>query len=115
MAQTKLSKQQNGDFFSINWGFGIAVMLGAYVSGGISGGHLNPAVTLALAVSKKFEWKRLPVYFAGQYLGAFLAATIVYAVYYGKYNQITISLCSRNFQNVKLRLLEWEFYNLTAT
>ena len=85
MAQTKLSKQQNGDFFSINWGFGIAVMLGAYVSGGISGGHLNPAVTLALAISKKFEWKRLPVYFAGQYLGAFLAAAIVYAVYYGKY------------------------------
>ena len=90
MAQTKLSKQQNGDFFSINWGFGIAVMLGAYVSGGISGGHLNPAVTLALAISKKFELKKLPVYFAGQYLGAFLAATIVYAVYYGKYNQITI-------------------------
>ena len=85
VAQSLLSQHQNGDFFSINWGFGIAVMLGAYVSGGISGGHLNPAVTLALAISKKFKWKKVAVYFAGQYLGAFLAATVVYAVYYGKY------------------------------
>ena len=92
VAQSLLSHHQNGDFFSINWGFGIAVMLGAYVSGGISGGHLNPAVTLALAISKKFKWKKVAVYFAGQYLGAFLAATVVYAVYYGKYKQIHLKL-----------------------
>ena len=94
VAQSLLSHHQNGDFFSINWGFGIAVMLGAYVSGGISGGHLNPAVTLALAISKKFKWKKVAVYFAGQYLGAFLAATVVYAVYYGKYKHFSTLLIS---------------------
>ena len=90
VAQTLLSRHQNGDFFSINWGFGIAVMLGVYVSGGISGGHLNPAVTLALAISKKFQWKKVHIYFVAQYLGAFLAATIVYAVYYGELHNTSL-------------------------
>jgi glycerol uptake facilitator-like aquaporin len=52
VAQTALSKGTHGSFFSINWGFGIGVMMGAYISGGVSGGHLNPAVTLALAVTR---------------------------------------------------------------
>ena len=84
MAQSVVSQQANGDFFSINWGWGVAVMLGVYVSGGVSGGHLNPAVTLAMALRKKLEWKKVPVYFLAQYLGAFLGAALVYFVYYGK-------------------------------
>ena len=52
VAQSVLSKGASGDFFSINWGFGIAVMLGIFVSGGVTGGHLNPAVTLAMAIGK---------------------------------------------------------------
>ena len=59
-------------------------MLGVFVSGGVSGGHLNPAVTLAMALRKKLEWKKVPVYFLAQYLGAFLGAALVYFVYYGK-------------------------------
>lgn len=59
-------------------------MMGVYVSGGVSGGHLNPAVTFAMAVCKKLNWRKVPVYFLAQYLGAFMAAPLVYAVYYGK-------------------------------
>ena len=81
MAQSVVSQRANGDFFSINWGWGVAVMLGVYVSGGVSGGHLNPAVTLAMALRKKLEWKKVPVYFLAQYLGAFLGAALVYFVY----------------------------------
>ena len=78
-------------------------MLGAYVSGGISGGHLNPAVTLALAISKKFKWKKVAVYFAGQYLGAFLAATVVYAVYYGEYKHFSTLLISYRKKLIRIK------------
>ena len=59
-------------------------MLGIFVSGGVSGGHLNPAVTLAMAIGKKLSWKKVPVYFLAQYMGAFVAAAVVYLVYFGK-------------------------------
>ena len=81
IAQAVLSKGIHGNIFSINLAFGIGAMMGVYVAGGISGGHLNPAVTLALAVTKKFPWRKIPAYFAGQYLGAFFATSIVYFVY----------------------------------
>ena len=84
VAQSTLSRKAMGDFFSINWGFGLAVMLGIFVSGGVTGGHLNPAVTLAMAVGKQLPWKKVPIYFLAQYLGAFTAASLVYGVYYGK-------------------------------
>ena len=61
-------------------------MMGAYVSFGVSGGHLNPAVSVAMAVSRKLSWKKVPVYFVGQYIGAFLGAVFVYLIYYGKKN-----------------------------
>ena len=97
VAQSVVSKQANGDFFSINWGWGVAVMLGVFVSGGVSGGHLNPAVTLAMALRKKLEWKKVPVYFLAQYLGAFLGAALVYFVYYGKtsYPPFLLSKCTK--------------------
>jgi len=62
---------------SIAWGWGFGVMLGIYVAGKISGGHLNPAVTIALAVFKGFEWRKVAPYALAQFLGAFVAALIV--------------------------------------
>ena len=52
VAQTVLSKDANGSFLAINIGWGLAVMLGIYASAGVSGAHLNPAVTVALAVHR---------------------------------------------------------------
>lgn len=66
---------------ALGWGF--AVMLGIYVSGAISGAHINPAVTLGLAATGRFPWKKVPYYWAVQVLGAFLAAAILYLVYKG--------------------------------
>ena len=66
----------------IAFGYGLALMIGILVSGGVSGGHLNPAVTLALAALGKCNPLELPVYWVAQYLGAFTAAGIVYGIYY---------------------------------
>jgi glycerol uptake facilitator protein len=69
--------QSLGDHDSISWAWGIGVVLGVYVAARISGGHINPAVTLALAVFQGFPWRKvLPFWFA-QTLGAFVAALIV--------------------------------------
>ena len=66
-----------GDHDSIAWSWGLGVMLGVYVAGRISGAHLNPAVTIALAVFKGFEWRKVAPYSLAQFLGAFVAALIV--------------------------------------
>lgn len=81
VAQVVLSKGTKGDYQSISWGWGIGVMMGVYVAGGISGGHLNPAVTFTNCVFREFPWKKLPIYAASQFLGAFCAAFVVYGNY----------------------------------
>lgn len=67
----------------IIFGWGLAVMLGIYVAGAISGAHINPAVTLALAVRGKHPWNKVLPYWLAQVLGAFVAALIIYFVYQG--------------------------------
>nr|WP_221374026.1 MIP/aquaporin family protein [Actinoplanes polyasparticus] len=66
-----------GDHDSIAWAWGLGVVLGVYVAGRVSGAHLNPAVTIALAVFKGFEWRKVLPYSLAQFLGAFVAALIV--------------------------------------
>jgi len=66
-----------GDHDSIAWAWGLGVMLGVYVAGRISGAHLNPAVTIALAAFKGFEWRKVAPYSIAQFLGAFVAALLV--------------------------------------
>ena len=66
-----------GDHDSIAWAWGLGVMLGVYVAGRISGAHLNPAVTIALAAFQGFSWRKVLPYALAQTLGAFVAALLV--------------------------------------
>ena len=75
--------QASGDWLLIGWGWGFAVAMGVYVAGGISGAHINPAITLALALRRNFPWSKVPGYWAAQIVGAFAGAALVYAVYKG--------------------------------
>ncbi|VUC23231.1 unnamed protein product [Clonostachys rosea] len=81
VAQVSLSEQKKGDYQSISWGWGLAVMLGVYCSSK-SGGHLNPAVTFCNCLFRGHPWRKLPVYALGQLLGAMAGAFIVYGTYY---------------------------------
>jgi glycerol uptake facilitator protein len=69
------------DWILISFGWGLAVTFGVYVAGGVSGAHLNPAVTLAQALRRGFPWKKVPTYMAAQVGGAFVAAAVVYFNY----------------------------------
>jgi len=75
--------QASGDWLLIAFGWGFGVTLAVYVAGGVSGAHINPAVTIALAVRRGFAWSKVPGYIAAQVLGAFVGAALVYAVYKG--------------------------------
>ncbi|HLQ96718.1 MAG TPA: MIP/aquaporin family protein [Pseudogracilibacillus sp.] len=71
-----------GDWMIIGWGWGLAVAFGVYVAGGVSGAHLNPAVTLGHAFKGLVEWKKVIPYWIAQTVGAFLGALVVYIEYY---------------------------------
>jgi glycerol uptake facilitator protein len=66
-----------GDHDSIAWAWGLGVTLGIYVAGRVSGAHLNPAVTVALAAFGGFPWRKVAPFVLAQTLGAFIAALLV--------------------------------------
>jgi glycerol uptake facilitator protein len=70
-----------GDWLLITWGWALAVVFGVYVAGGVSGAHLNPAVTLAFAIRRRFAWAKVLPYMLSQLVGAFVGAALVLAVY----------------------------------
>jgi glycerol uptake facilitator protein len=71
----------NGGYTNITLGWGLGVTFGVYVSGRISGAHLNPAVTLSLAVFRGFSWFKVLPYCLAQTAGAFAAAALVFFNY----------------------------------
>lgn len=78
----KGTKSENAGWLVIVIGWGLAVALAIYAVGSISGAHLNPAVTIALAYSGSFEWNQVPMYVLAQLLGAFVGATIVWVQFF---------------------------------
>jgi glycerol uptake facilitator protein len=66
----------------ISAGWGFAVAMAVYVSGWASGGHYNPAVTLGFCIAKITPWDAVPLYIAGQFIGAFIGATLVWLAYF---------------------------------
>jgi len=72
---------QGYDWNTIVWGWGLSVMVAVYVAGGVTGAHINPAVTLAMAVKRGFAWAKVIPYWIAQIVGAFFGAAGVYLTY----------------------------------
>ena len=73
--------QSSGDWLLVTWGWALAVVFAVYVCGGITGAHINPAVTLGAAVRRQLPWWKVPGYWTAQVVGAFVGAALVFAVY----------------------------------
>ncbi|XP_041095252.1 aquaporin-3-like [Polyodon spathula] len=82
VAQLVLSGGSHGQFLTVNFAFGFAATLGVLVSGQVSGGHLNPALTFAVCLLGRERWLKLPVYFLAQTVGAFLGAGVIFGMYF---------------------------------
>jgi len=82
----KRSKALNAGWLAITFGWGFAVLTGAYIAVGVSGAHLNPAVTVGLAIEGTTSWADVPLYFASQLFGAMIGATLVWLSYYGHFH-----------------------------
>lgn len=75
------TKGNNGGWIVITTAWGLAVFVGVTVAGPYSGAHLNPAVTIGLALAGKFAWSQVLPYIAAQFLGAFIGACLVWLMY----------------------------------
>lgn len=73
--------QSSGDWLLITWGWCLAVVFAIYTVGGITGAHINPAITLGAALRKQLPWNKVPGYWVAQVLGAFVGAALVFAIY----------------------------------
>ena len=72
----------SANWLLISWAWGFAVAFAVWVAGGVSGAHLNPAVTLALAARRGFSWRKVPAFWVAQVLGGFVGAALVWSDYH---------------------------------
>ena len=82
--------QAAGDWLLITWGWAMAVAFAVWVAGGVSGAHINPAVTLAYALRRKFPWGKVLPYVVAQVVGAFVGAALVFLVYFNAIDQFNL-------------------------
>ena len=85
------TKGNSAGLLAIVLGWMIAVFVGVYITTPTSGGHLNPAVTIALATAGKFSWGLVPSYILAQMLGAMLGALVVWVIYRPQFNEASSS------------------------
>ncbi len=83
----KGTKGHNSGWMVITTGWALAVFVGVVFSAPYSGAHLNPAVTLGLAISGKFAWSKVLIYIAAQVAGSMIGATLVWLVYHNHFNE----------------------------
>src|SRR2546428_601227 len=69
------------DLLGISFAFGFIITALVYAIGKVSGCHINPAVTFALAVTKRFPWREVPIYWVAQYVGAVIGAFAIWGVF----------------------------------
>lgn len=77
----KGSKAEGTGWVLITIAWGLGVTMGVYASGNVSGGHINPAVTLGFAAIGEFPWAKVPMYISAQIIGAFIGGVIVFLNY----------------------------------
>ncbi|KAG1723529.1 major intrinsic protein superfamily membrane channel protein [Suillus paluster] len=87
-ANTSVSASPKGDVVTSNLCWALGLSLGVWISANYSGGHVNPAVTIALATVRGFPWKKVPIYLLAQLLGALCGSGVVYATYYHAINLV---------------------------
>lgn len=83
------TKGNNSGLIVIAFGWAIAVFVGVYISADASGAHLNPAVTIGLAVAGKFEWDKVPSYLIAQFIGACVGSGLTWLTYKDHFNKTT--------------------------
>jgi glycerol uptake facilitator protein len=106
------SKSQNAGWIVITAAWAFAVFVGVVVAGPISGAHLNPAVTIGLAVQGATPWDRVPVYLAGEFVGAFIGAILVTIHYWDHFKEtedkglkLAVFSTAPNIRNIPLNFV----------
>ncbi|XP_057693683.1 aquaporin-9-like isoform X1 [Corythoichthys intestinalis] len=94
VAQTVLSRNSLGEPLTVHIGFSVGLMMAVYVAGGVSGGHVNPAVSLAMVILGKLKIWKFPLYIIAQFLGAFAGAAAVFGLYYDAFMDFTSGILS---------------------
>jgi glycerol uptake facilitator protein len=96
----KKSKGFNAGWITITFGWAIAVFVGVYITAPFSGAHINPAVTIGLAIAGKFSWSKVVPYIIAQMLGAMVGAFLSWVCYKKHYDEqndpelILMSFCT---------------------
>ena len=105
------SKGQHGGWIVITAGWALAVAMAVEVAGWMSGAHINPAISIALAVKGTLPWDLLPIYLSGQFLGAFFGSFLVWIIYMPHWKVTASSetklLCFATMPAIKNR--RWSF------
>ncbi|XP_007904652.1 aquaporin-9 [Callorhinchus milii] len=81
-AQTVLSRGVNGNIITSSVGFSFGITIAAYATIGVSGAHLNPAISLSMCVLGQLQWLKFPIYCIAQFVGAFVGSAAVFGLYY---------------------------------